>query len=1166
MIWTLVVFGISMYILSKVAFPRIAEALDKRQQAIEESIDTAERTRTEADELLAEYRERLHEAREQADDIVARARKTAENNEAEVDRRGQAQARGDDGADPARHRAGDAPRDPGDPQRGRRPHGAGDREGHAQVADRRRPEAARRGGAVRAGLRRAVRAIGAATSAMEEIASVYARSLFEVAEEQDKLDDVRDQLGEFADALDENRELQVFFFSPYFSTQEKKDGLEKAVTGAEPILVNFLELLIEKHRMPAIFRVRRELDELWQDENKLLPVEVTSAVELDKSTRQADRRPDRRADRPEGRALRHASSPTSSAASSSASATRCSTPPSAPASNNFASRSREAQGASRCRSSQTRSPPSSRAASRASTRARPTSPRSAPSSRWPTASRASTASRTARRSRCSSCRTTSPASRSTSSPTTSAPCCSARGSTSSRATRSSAPTACSRSRSATAARPHRRPARQPARRQGRHRDRPRRGPAEFKAPGVVQRQPVKEPLQTGLKAIDAMIPIGRGQRELIIGDRQTGKTAIAIDTIINNKDQDVVSVYVAIGQRMATVVGIAQTLEDAGALDNTIIVAAPADEAAPIKFMAPYAGCAMAEHFLYDGKHALCIYDDLTKHAYAYRQMSLLLRRPPGREAYPGDVFYLHSPPARARGQAQRRPRRRLADRAADHRDAGRRRVGLHPDERDLDHRRADLPRAEPLLLGRAPGHQRRHLGVARGRHGADHADEEGGRQAQARAVAVPRPRGVRAVRLRPRRRTPSARWPAASGWSRRSTRASASRCRSPTRSRSSTPPPTATSTASTPTASPSSTRSWSSACTRRSPRRSTKIAGGDWSRRDQKKLDEAIAEFADDFGYDLDEEGQPLEDDRVERKRAARVETTTTTTTTTRTSSEERAGGARGAGHRVAHGPEGRQEPHRLGQEHPEDHARDGDGRRRAPAPAEQRIEALRPYAGAIRRMTRQAAEAAGRTSRTCRSSGARDRVTASGSCWSPATAAWPARSTRRSSAPASARGDELRGRGQGGPLLRLRAPRRVVADVPRPRARWRRTPGFTDRPSLRQRARDRLGPDGRLRRRRGRPRGDLLQPLHLAADPEGHARDAAAAAAGVDPRGDEERGRASSAASDDDRSADGTRARSSSTSPTRRRSSSGSSPPTSRSRSTARCSSPPRPSTARA
>jgi F-type H+/Na+-transporting ATPase subunit alpha len=168
-------------------------------------------------------------------------------------------------------------------------------------------------------------------------------------------------------------------------------------------------------------------------------------------------------------------------------------------------------------------------------------------------------------------------------------------------------------------------------------------PAEFKAPGVVERQPVNRPVQTGLKAIDGMIPIGRGQRELIIGDRQTGKTSVAIDTIINNKDKDLICVYVAIGQRMSTVVQVARVLEEAGAMDNTIIVAAAADEAAPIKFMAPYAGCAMAEHFLYNGKDALCVYDDLTKHAFAYRQMSLLLRRPPGREAYPGDVFYLHS-------------------------------------------------------------------------------------------------------------------------------------------------------------------------------------------------------------------------------------------------------------------------------------------------------------------------------------------------------------------------------------------------------------------------------------------------------------------------------------------------------------------------------------------
>jgi F-type H+/Na+-transporting ATPase subunit alpha len=168
-------------------------------------------------------------------------------------------------------------------------------------------------------------------------------------------------------------------------------------------------------------------------------------------------------------------------------------------------------------------------------------------------------------------------------------------------------------------------------------------PLEFKAPGVVKRQPVKEPLQTGIKAIDSMIPIGRGQRELVIGDRSTGKTAILVDTILNQKGQDVICVYVAIGQKASTVAQVYERLRDAGAMDYTIIVTASASEAAPIKWMAPYAGCAMGEYFLYSGRHALCIYDDLSKHADAYRQMSLLLRRPPGREAFPGDVFYLHS-------------------------------------------------------------------------------------------------------------------------------------------------------------------------------------------------------------------------------------------------------------------------------------------------------------------------------------------------------------------------------------------------------------------------------------------------------------------------------------------------------------------------------------------
>ena len=168
-------------------------------------------------------------------------------------------------------------------------------------------------------------------------------------------------------------------------------------------------------------------------------------------------------------------------------------------------------------------------------------------------------------------------------------------------------------------------------------------PVEFKAPGVVERQGVKEPLQTGIKAIDSMIPIGRGQRELIIGDRQTGKTSIAVDTIINQKGQNEICIYVAIGQKMSTVVQVVRRLEDYGAMDYTIVVVASASDSAPLKYLAPYGATAMGEYFLYNGKHAVCFYDDLSKHADAYRQMSLLLRRPPGREAFPGDVFYLHS-------------------------------------------------------------------------------------------------------------------------------------------------------------------------------------------------------------------------------------------------------------------------------------------------------------------------------------------------------------------------------------------------------------------------------------------------------------------------------------------------------------------------------------------
>jgi F-type H+/Na+-transporting ATPase subunit alpha len=166
---------------------------------------------------------------------------------------------------------------------------------------------------------------------------------------------------------------------------------------------------------------------------------------------------------------------------------------------------------------------------------------------------------------------------------------------------------------------------------------------EVKAPGIIQRQPVKEPLQTGIKAIDSMIPIGRGQRELIIGDRQTGKTAVAIDTIINQKGGDVVCIYVAIGQKRSSVAQVVDRLKKHGSMDYTIVVAATASESAPLQFIAPYAGVAMGEYFRDNGRHALIVYDDLSKHAVAYRQLSLLLRRPPGREAFPGDVFYVHS-------------------------------------------------------------------------------------------------------------------------------------------------------------------------------------------------------------------------------------------------------------------------------------------------------------------------------------------------------------------------------------------------------------------------------------------------------------------------------------------------------------------------------------------
>ncbi len=340
---------------------------------------------------------------------------------------------------------------------------------------------------------------------------------------------------------------------------------------------------------------------------------------------------------------------------------------------------------------------------------------------------------------------------------------------------------------------------------------------EVKAPGIIGRQPVKEPLQTGLKAIDSMIPIGRGQRELIIGDRQTGKTAIAVDTIINQKGKGVFCVYVAIGQKASTVAQVVDKLKAHGAMEYTTVVVATATEPAPLLFLAPYTGVTMGEYFRDTGRHALCIYDDLSKQAVAYRQMSLLLRRPPGREAYPGDVFYIHSRlleraakmgnryfivkkgtevPAgdrsfrgvdgadahrrgrRAQGQGDPRRHarqggardragsslRRLAHRAADHRDPGRRRLCLHPDERDQHHRRSDLPGERPVLFGCSACHQRRYLRQPRGWQRADQGDEEDRGHAASRAGAVPRNGGVRPVRQRSWMRPPVPSWSEASG------------------------------------------------------------------------------------------------------------------------------------------------------------------------------------------------------------------------------------------------------------------------------------------------------------------------------------------------------------------------------------------------------------------
>ena len=267
-------------------------------------------------------------------------------------------------------------------------------------------------------------------------------------------------------------------------------------------------------------------------------------------------------------------------------------------------------------------------------------------------------------------------------------------------------------------------------------------PVEEPAPGIIDRQSVDTPMETGLLSIDAMFPIGRGQRELIIGDRQTGKTAIALDAMLNQKGKNVICVYVAIGQKASSVAQLVENLRKRDAMDYCVVVSATAGEADTMQYIAPYAGCAMAEYYMHKGRDVLIVYDDLSKHAIAYRAMSLLLERAPGREAYPGDVFYLHS---------------RLLERSAhlsDKLGGGsmtalpivETQAGVYPDEHHFHHRRSDFPRKRPVLCGPAPGSQCRSVRVPCRRRGADEGDEESDRQPAPGLGAVPRDGSIYAV------------------------------------------------------------------------------------------------------------------------------------------------------------------------------------------------------------------------------------------------------------------------------------------------------------------------------------------------------------------------------------------------------------------------------------
>ncbi len=272
-------------------------------------------------------------------------------------------------------------------------------------------------------------------------------------------------------------------------------------------------------------------------------------------------------------------------------------------------------------------------------------------------------------------------------------------------------------------------------------------PIERPARPIMDRAPVTVPLQTGLIVIDALIPIGRGQRELILGDRQTGKSAIAIDTILNQRDQNVLCVYCAIGQRASAVAKVVANLREKGAMDYTVVVVTEGNDPPGLAYIAPYAATSIAEHFMEAGRDVLIVYDDLTHHARAYRELSLLLRRPPGREAFPGDIFYIHSRLLERATHLARRPSRRLAHRSAHHRDRGAEHLRVHSDESHLHHGRPDLPLADAVRAGRSSRRRCRQVRFTRRRQGTTGGLPSGGGRSQARVRAVHRAGILRQVR-----------------------------------------------------------------------------------------------------------------------------------------------------------------------------------------------------------------------------------------------------------------------------------------------------------------------------------------------------------------------------------------------------------------------------------